>query len=171
MSAAEFLEQTIGIRNRWRCVHSDKPGLGNIVRRLFLLSAICLTPLLEFMFGNEQRLESKWNKGFRHSCFDTKAHTDYILISTWFSWRIYWYRIGQPKEIACFWVSISEVSHKYCIVSELWQSKFVTQILPRKTPEPLKKDFEKRGYDKKVKSDSVLFMPYTFFPFSVLSVV
>lgn len=158
MSAAEFLEQTIGIRNRWRCVHSDKPGLGNIVRRLFLLSTICLTPLLEFMFGNEQRLESKWNKGFRHSCFDTKAHTDYLLISTWFPWCIYSHRIGQPNETACFCVTISAVSHKYCIVLDLWQGKFVTRLLPRKTQEPwnsnsAKEDtgtFEERFWEARV---------------------
>ena len=59
------------------------------------------------------------------------------------------------------------VSHKYCIVLDVSQSKFLTGILPRKIPEPLKKDFEKRGYDKKVQSDSVLFLLYTFFPFSV----
>lgn len=44
MSPVEFLEQTIGIRNRSRCVHSDKPGLGNIVTEAVSLKRDLLNP-------------------------------------------------------------------------------------------------------------------------------
>lgn len=46
--SGEYIEQTIGIANRSNCVLYDKAGLGNIVQGFVLLSAICLTPRMEF---------------------------------------------------------------------------------------------------------------------------
>lgn len=62
--SGEYLEQTVGITSKSRCVLYDKPALGNIVQWLVFLSKICLAPRLEFYVRKWEMLSEQMKQIF-----------------------------------------------------------------------------------------------------------